>query len=769
MITMTPSHSTVTDRSGPAQPRRLGRGRTSITALAASVLVLGSTAVALAVPVAPTNADGTLTTRSGRLTQVGPIAEHGFPAWYRDSNGVRIEACTTLDDPLCSTLPDEVPDPDAPVSYPDNFPGEFFYQLAGAEVTGPGVDMTVGMDLEGAWAAEAVVDGDQMVFGRIRIRDKAIADGEYRVVHPYGVDEFAVEGDGINYTQDIGTTPGAFGQALSSRVGPFLRWDPAVAPAAPSGYIGDPGVDHAVVGSPYGTNFVSVERKNADGTWTELARQTQFSIQGRLATNSGVDLQQATYSVGADGAGFVDVYATSDAGQAIRIKDAGLGFIETKLEGDRGVYYGRFGITRSPDGTSITVANVGDNPVAQKVVKLTDVVTVTKAQYDADANLLTVTATSSDQDSTPGALTVLGEPLVNGVATISTVAPTATVTVTSSKGGSATVPVVATGAGMQADKPVAAAFASPTDAAPGQRVTLTGTGSTGTISTWTWTQVSATAIADVQVTLPDGSIGTEPSAVEVPVTDANRVTLSGAGTSVATFNAPTGYEGPLAFQLVVTGPAGTSEPTVVSVNVVQPEPTQPAPVPTADAGVDQTVRRGTAVTLDGSRSALVDTYAWAQVSGPVVTLNGASTAKPSFTFPLMALPTSTATAGNPGYTTNATPVRLRLTVTGQGGQVVTDEVTVSPQPETFAITAAEFRAGVEWRVSGTSDLLAGQRVAVVMGNAFTGRVLGYTNVDAVGAWTFRGAGGIVPPTTTTTVSAVSTMGGSQTAFIFRRR
>ena len=138
---------------------------------------------------------------------------------------------------------------------------------------------------------------------------------------------------------------------------------------------------------------------------------------------------------------------------------------------------------------------------------------------------------------------MLGEPLVDGQVRISTVAPTATVTVTSDKGGSATAPVVARGAGMQADKPVAAAFANPMDAAPGQRVTLTGTGSTGTISTWTWRQVPATVTEDVEVTLPDGTTGTQPSTVEVPVTDANRVTLAGADTSVATFNAPAGYRG----------------------------------------------------------------------------------------------------------------------------------------------------------------------------------------------------------------------------------
>src|SRR4051812_50062298 len=72
--------------------------------------------------------------RGGSLVQVGPIAEHGFPAWYRDSNNVRLEPCLTLDDPLCAVTPDTLPNPDAPVSYPGNFPDEFFYQLAGASV-----------------------------------------------------------------------------------------------------------------------------------------------------------------------------------------------------------------------------------------------------------------------------------------------------------------------------------------------------------------------------------------------------------------------------------------------------------------------------------------------------------------------------------------------------------------------------------------------------------------------------------------------------------
>jgi hypothetical protein len=742
-----------------------------LTVAGGAAAVTGALAVtALAVPIVP---DESTRTPGASLTQVGPTAEHGFPAWYRDSNGIRLEACTTLDDPLCSTLPDEVPDPDAPVSYPDNFPGEFFYQLAGAAVTGNGVDMTVGMDLEGAWANEEVVDGDQMVFGRIRIRDKGIADGKYRVTHPYGADEFVADGNGINYTQDIGTTPGVFGQALSSRVGPFLTWDPAVAPAAPAGYVGDPGVSHKVVGSPYGTNFVKVERINDDGSRTELARTEEFEIQGRKASNSGLNIDKATYSVGADGKGVTDVYASSDADQSLQVKDAGIGFIQTRMRGSKGKYFAHLPVSSSPEGKSVSVINAGDAPVAEKTLRLVDVVSVSKAVYDADADTLTVSASSSDQDSTPGKLTVLGTSVdANGIAEIKdVVAPPATVTVTSDKGGSTTVPITTSGATFVSDKPEAAAFASPIAAAPSQKVTLTGTGSTGTITSYEWKQVPAFKAGDVEIGKDEnGDPIMGPGEVEVPVTDANRVTITGASASVATFNAPAA-DGPIAFELVVSGPAGTSDPVKVQVDVATPEPDpgtgEPA-APIAKAGDDRTVRRDTVVNLDGSTSTLADEYKWERVSGPAVTITGATTAKPSFRFPLMPLPTSTASTGNPTYKVDAEPVVLKLTVTGQG-KTATDEVTIKPQTETLTITAAEYRPGTEWRVSGTSSILAGQRVAVVMGNALTGRVLGFANVDAVGGFSFRGAGAVAPPTTTTTVSAVSAQGDDHTGFVFRRR
>ncbi len=679
--------------------------------VAATVAAL--TAVASAVPVSPA------TPRQGGLTQAGPLAEHGFPAWYRDSNGVRLEACTTLDDPLCRALADEVPNPSQPVSYPDNFPGEFFYQLADATLTlTGGAQASVGMDLEGAWAQEEVVDGDQIVFGRVRVRFPAATGEKYRITHPYGIDELVSVNGAVNSTEDVGTTPGAFGGALSSRIGPFLRWDPAVAPAAPAGYVGDPAVNHRVVGSPYGTNFVKIERIDAAGTvLAEVGRTDVFSIQGRYATNSGVTLDQATYTVGADGKGVVEVYASSDPGQAIEVSgNATMGFRTTRLRGQDGRYYGRLPVTGSvPAGASVEVVNVSDNPVTRKARPLVDVVTVARAVYDAGQHTLTVTAESSDRDSTPGTLTVTGFGPLTAAAFTDVFAPPATVTVTSSKGGSTTVPVTGAGAAMLPDAPVAAA-PTPVNAMAGQTVTLDGSGSLGAIDSYAWRQTSGPAVS-----------------------------LTGAGTAKATFAAAA--TGTYTFELVVTGPGGVSDPMTVTAVI------SPVVATVANAGPDQSVIRGRTVTLDASASQGTTSVSWRQVSGPTVTLAGATTTRPTFTLPQIALPA--APGPNPNYAVTSAPLTFEVTATGPRGSA-TDQVVVTAQPETLSNLVVRYRTRGEWRISGTSNLLADQRVAVVLGTNLKGQVIATATVDATGAFDVRPT--TPNPGTVTTVSFISATG-----------
>ncbi len=179
---------------------------------------------------------------------------------------------------------------------------------------------------------------------------------------------------------------------------------------------------HTVTGSPYGTNFIKVEQKNPDGSYTLVGQWNNlFSLQGRMAVNSGVDVD-AAYFTGNDSNGSLDVYASSDAGQSIVVSaNAVLGTPATPMRELDGRYYARLLVNKKiPVGTQIEVVNTGDKPVAKKTFSIADQVAVTTATYNADTQDLTVSATSTDTESgvdTP-TLTVAGfGPLVSGTAT----------------------------------------------------------------------------------------------------------------------------------------------------------------------------------------------------------------------------------------------------------------------------------------------------------------------------------------------------------------
>ena len=58
----------------------------------------------------------------GSLVSFGPLMDNGFPTSYKDSNGVRLEACINADDPLCAAAASAHYDPDLPVVVPDQLP-----------------------------------------------------------------------------------------------------------------------------------------------------------------------------------------------------------------------------------------------------------------------------------------------------------------------------------------------------------------------------------------------------------------------------------------------------------------------------------------------------------------------------------------------------------------------------------------------------------------------------------------------------------------------
>ena len=234
------------------------------------------------------------------LTAVGGAdPANGYPKWYIDGNGLQLAPCldTTAADP-CG-LAGAIPDPASPISFPNNFPEEFFYWLLNAKITGIGArgagTALLANALEGAFGGPTGTPADgagaQIVFARFRFRvNGGLTPGAtYTLTGPLGSRAFVADAAGaINFTDDrgCGAAPPAcdFSLALlQPNVGPFLTWDPAVAPAPPAGFIGNPAVAHAVIGSPVASNFFRIEGADVGGPGVNLLETNQFlNVIGKL-------------------------------------------------------------------------------------------------------------------------------------------------------------------------------------------------------------------------------------------------------------------------------------------------------------------------------------------------------------------------------------------------------------------------------------------------------------------------------------------------------
>ena len=248
--------------------------------------------------------------------------------------------------------------------------------------------------------------------------------------------------------------------------------------------------------------------------------------------------------------------------------------------------------------------------------------------------------------------------------------------------------------------PVADAGADQT-AEEGAGVTLDGTGSSDADSdtlTYAWSQTSGTT-----------------------------VTLSSTTAASPTFTAPEllAYED-LVFSLTVND--GTVDSAADTVTVTVTADNDP---PTVDAGADQSVAEGAAVTLTGSGTDPEGqslTYAWAQTdtTGTTVTLTNANTATASFTAPTglgaaTALEfTLTVSDGTTGVT-DAQTVTVTLVAPAQ----VTGVTAVAGAERlTVRWTAVAHATGykVQWK-SGGQDYNTGDRQATVGGGATTSHTI----------------------------------------------
>jgi hypothetical protein len=454
----------------------------------------------------------------GQLAQAGPVnAAHGFPAWYEDKNGLRLEPCLDIQNPLCGILPDDVPNPAAPISFPDNFPVEYFYQLISADLalTGGG-DATLTLGLEAAWANEEVNPGDQIVFARTRVDiDDAAPNSTYRFRHPFG--ELTVDTDARGrgrLVQDVSPSIGNFTAALAGNFGPFLKWRPGVAPAAPAGYVGNPDVEHQVTGSPTNFNRFTAWQGSLQVGTTDL-----FSISGKIAVNTGLKVDLASVN-----GTHLDVFATSRGSQLEVVGQNGR-FATTPMEHDAGTdrFYVRIPLQAGATApTEVTVRNLGDKPASTNTYKINGV-SVSQATYDGTN--LTVAAAAVAPASYP--LTVVGIGTLESAAakTFPIVAPPAVVTVRSASGDTSTLQV------SILDGPASPGGTPPTDPEPDPGPVTDPGGGTGTetpatapgaptLGAVTAGDASA-AVAWTAPTIDGGSAITGYRVTAVPLTTAN--------------------------------------------------------------------------------------------------------------------------------------------------------------------------------------------------------------------------------------------------------
>ena len=249
---------------------------------------------------------------------VGPIDPRiGFPVTYTDGFS-NVELCLGNEvspsdgvTPLCiggvGPTDPPLPNPSQPASLvpgrPINFPEEAFWWSAGATLDIGSFRALLDLGMEAAFLNGPPVPGDQMAFGRLRIRLRPGGGGGggtflpahtwFRFTHPYGVDEYealpAKDGDpdgDIFVTNDIGcfSAPCDFTAPLTSRIS--ARFLTCQSPVAPAGYVGDPAVECTVTGSPTGFNAFKVEQITGPGGAVVsggINGQTNlFSVTGKL-------------------------------------------------------------------------------------------------------------------------------------------------------------------------------------------------------------------------------------------------------------------------------------------------------------------------------------------------------------------------------------------------------------------------------------------------------------------------------------------------------
>lgn len=703
------------------------------------------------------------------LYRVGPVdPANGYPRWYQDATGLALNLCVPnaaeLSSGSCLIFAADLPNPSQPVRFPDNFLDEhFWYNLNTSVPTAAGKAKLV-IGLEGAFPGP-ILAGTQISFGRVRIViDVPPPGGTYTITHPYGVETFPNVAPGpraIAFTEDIGLNcpVGDFTCALSSRVGPFLRASATPGGAAlppvvlPGGntYLADPAVPTPITGSPFPNNNVfKIEGPNVGGPGIDLVQTTLFNLMGRVYTApipSKVVIDRATYSRDAGGAK-IDLFAQTlpsigSAQPNLSFAGANLPPTLMKASANGRNFYGQARLAQADSlPASIVVTNNADVPPSTFEANLVDEVRVTQADYDAETQVLTISASSSDALMNPALVAEGFGVLVGGTLTLQGLAaPPPFVRVVSAAGGRSRLQVSATRLDVVA---------------------------------------SANAQNDVAKTLENQPVvidvrqnDTDAAALTVKLLGApghGSATVDSAG--LVNYVPAPNYFGMDTFTYVLSGPAGSSDSNIATVNIevmmvpIKPRAVadtasitlaEPAPTLVIDVLANDTAVNGT---LDPAsvkivQQALSGTAVADPATGKIAfTPQAAGTAVFSYT-----VSDSTNTESDPATVSVAVAAAGTGAGPGPTGTIALSKATASTSTSKGVTTT-------KWVVEGTASPPSSAQsvsVSVFIGPTATGTPLGSATVDATGFWRLvtespRG------PDATRTVSAKSSTGAVREGF-----
>ncbi len=431
------------------------------------------------------------------LRDFGPLNFGGFPSWYRDNNGLALQQCLSKAIspvsalPICNILPDpnSIPpfDPNLPITFfPNpptgyNYPPEgFYYSLSPDPLTfdfaaGKGKIVIV-LALEAAFSVGNPIPGDQVVFSRVRVfLTKGVPDGNYKITHPYGVENLTVTGGLLRFTRDIGLTGIAFTGPLAGDMGPFFTWtvDPARVTAGiqnpdgtlnalnpatnlPNGevFIGDFNFPHTFTGSPFGINYFRCDGpvgSGIGGPGVDFVQTNLGLLEGWKYTTpipSKLNIDRLTYRRDAVSSQ-IDVFATADklsnqnTPSSLTITGANLAPIVMTSNANGKFFTHITSLLPGQIPPQLTITNTADNLPVPVVGDVVDEVVIGEAIYEPNIKSLTIRATSGDLLNNPILSAEGFGPLTAGLLSIPTLdVPPATVKILSASHGSNSAPVI---------------------------------------------------------------------------------------------------------------------------------------------------------------------------------------------------------------------------------------------------------------------------------------------------------------------------------------